>query len=475
MNPPEYGHWIDGAWTDTGDLEPIINPATEAEIARVSRGTAADVDAAVRAARRAVEGAWGDSTPGERSRALWALAGKLRAHQDELAGLERDNVGKPLGVALDDVDFAADNLEFFAGAARTLEGRAGGEYIRGHSSVIRREPVGVVVGLAPWNYPLLMLAWKIAPALAAGNAVVLKPSEVTPLSALRVAELSRDILPAGVLNVVTGHGEPVGAGLVAHEDVDLVALTGDHDTGRKIMRAAADTVKRLHLELGGKAPMLVFADADLEAAALGARRSAFYNSGQDCTAACRVLVHESILDAFLERLKAHVEAIRVGDPAGDVDNGPLVSRAQLEKVAGMVERARLEGARVLTGGSRLEGRGFFYRPTVLTGVNQSSEIIQREVFGPVVTVQSFSDEQNALELAHGVPYALTASVWTTDTARAARVTRALRFGTVWVNQHTRLTPEMPHGGFKQSGFGKDMSIYALEEYTRIKHVMTRFA
>jgi aminobutyraldehyde dehydrogenase len=470
--------FIDGSWRAASDgrTEPILNPATEEAIAEVPMGSAADVDLAVRAARAAFDGAWSATTPAERSRLLYRLADRIEAGAEELSRIEARNVGKPLPVAADDVEFAVDNLRFFAGAARVLEGRAAGEYLRGATSMIRREPLGVVASIAPWNYPLLMMAWKIGPALAAGNTVVLKPSEITPLSALRVLALAADLFPPGVLNVVTGHGPPVGAGLVAHPGVDMVSLTGEVGTGREVMRGAAGTLKRVHLELGGKAPLVVLDDVDIDAAARGIRRSAFYNSGQDCTAACRILVHARVHDALLARLLPLVESIRLGDPLGgaDIDAGPLASRAQLDRVSGMVDRAREAGARILLGGERVGGRGFFYRPTVVADVRQGDEIVQREVFGPVITVQRVEDDAQALEWANDVPYALTASVWTRDAARALSFARRLRFGTVWINDHTRLTPEMPHGGFKQSGSGKDMSMYALEEYTQIKHVMARF-
>ena len=375
------------------------------------------------------------------------------------------------------MEFSADNLRFFAGAARLLEGKAAGEYARGYTSMIRREPVGVVASIAPWNYPLLMAAWKMGPALAAGNTVILKPSEITPLSALRVAELAADIFPPGVLNVITGRGVPVGAGLVSHAGVDMVSLTGDVSTGKKVAEAAAGTLKRAHLELGGKAPAVVFEDANVEAAAAGLRRSSFYNSGQDCTAAARILVHERVYDEFLSELLPRVEAIRTGDPlAGeDVDMGPLVSAAQRDKVGGFLDRARDGGATVLVGGVRDDGPGFFYRPTVVADVEQDDDIVQREAFGPLITVQRFRSDEEALRLANGLPYGLTASVWSENLGRALEASRRLRVGTVWINEHTNLASEMPHGGFKQSGYGKDMSAYAVEDYTVVKHVMAKLA
>jgi 1-pyrroline dehydrogenase len=473
----KLGMFVDGDWrsSEEGGTDPVLNPSTGEVIAEVQSGTGADVDRAVAAARRAFETGWSETTPGERAGMLLALAERIESDGEELARLESLNVGKPRGVSVGDVEFSADNLRFFAGAARLLEGKATGEYVRGYTSMVRREPVGVVASIAPWNYPLLMLAWKIGPALAAGNAVILKPSELTPLSALRVAELAADLFPPGVLNVVTGGGEPVGAGLVRHEGVDMVSLTGDISTGRKVAEAAAGTVKRAHLELGGKAPAVVFEDANVEAAAVGIRRSSFYNSGQDCTAAARILVHESVYDEFLSELLPRVEAMRVGDPlAGeDVDMGPLISEAQREKVGGFLRRAREGGATVLAGGSQVDGPGFFYQPTVVTDVEQSDEIVQREAFGPLITIQRFHGDEEALRLANGLPYGLTASVWSEGLGRALDAARRLRFGTVWINEHTNLTSEMPHGGFKQSGYGKDMSAYSVEDYTVVKHVMAR--
>ena len=473
------GMFVDGDWRRSGDggTDEVLNPSTGEVIAEVQSGTGADVDRAVSAARRAFENGWSETTPAERSRMLLAFAERIESDGEELARLESLNVGKPRGVAAGDVEFSADNLRFFAGAARLLEGKAAGEYARGYTSMIRREPVGVVASIAPWNYPLLMAAWKMGPALAAGNTVILKPSEITPLSALRVAELAADIFPPGVLNVITGRGVPVGAGLVSHAGVDMVSLTGDVSTGKKVAEAAAGTLKRAHLELGGKAPAVVFEDANVEAAAAGLRRSSFYNSGQDCTAAARILVHERVYDEFLSKLLPRVEAIRTGDPlAGeDVDMGPLVSAAQRDKVGGFLDRARDGGATVLVGGVRDDGPGFFYRPTVVADVEQDDDIVQREAFGPLITVQRFRSDEEALRLANGLPYGLTASVWSENLGRALEASRRLRVGTVWINEHTNLASEMPHGGFKQSGYGKDMSAYAVEDYTVVKHVMAKLA
>ena len=468
--------FINGEWVPSseGATEPVINPATEETIACVPRATLEDVERAVRSAAAAFP-RWAGATSGARSRALLKLADRLEICTEPLAQLESRNVGKPLEVARDDVEFAVDNLRFFAGAARSMEGRASGEYITGHTSLVRREPLGVIASIAPWNYPLLMAIWKIGPALAVGNTVVLKPSELTPLTSLKLAEFSADILPAGVLNVVTGHGVPVGAALVENPSVAMVSLTGDTETGQKILQGAARTFKNVHLELGGKAPAVVFEDADLEWTAQRLRRSAFYNSGQDCTAVARIIVHERLAGKLVDLLTAEMEQVRAGNPlALGTNMGPLISRAHQEKVAGMVERACAAGAKIVVQGETAGRPGYFYPPTLIAGVKQSDEIVQKEVFGPVLTLQTFNDETEALDLANGVAYGLTASVWTQDVNRALRVSNQLQFGTVWINNHTRLTPEMPHGGGKHSGHGKDMSSYALEEYTQIKHVMIRF-
>jgi 1-pyrroline dehydrogenase len=468
-------NFIGGKWVAARDgrTDDVVNPATGAVIETVSSSDTADVEAAVDAAAGAFE-EWSTTTPRHRAEVLHRVAQAVADDVDTLSEIEMRNVGKPRSIIDVEMDLSVDNLRFFGSAARFLEGRAAGEYLEGRTSYVRRDPLGVVAGIAPWNYPLNMAVWKLGPALAAGNTMVLKPSELTPLSILRFAEITADILPPGVFNVVLGQGETAGAALVSHPKIALVSLTGDVATGKIIARAAADSLKRVHLELGGKAPVVVFDDADIEALIATLAEGSYYNSGQDCTAPCRVITGPGVFDDFVSGFTDAVGKISVGDPFDpDVFMGPVVSAEQQARVEGMVDRAVAAGAEVTVGGKKREGAGYYYEPSVVVNPAQDSEIVQREVFGPVVTVQHFTDEAQALAWANGVDYGLSASVWTKDVGRAMRMTRAMQFGCVWVNDHIMITSEMPHGGFKQSGYGKDMSIYALEHYTDLKHVMIK--
>ena len=474
----QYKNFVGGEWVEStsGETMEVVNPSTGETIGEVPRGTADDVERAVEAAKKAWS-EWRDKTPKDRMELLLKLADLIDEHADELAQLESRNVGKPMMIAGDEMPFSADNLRFFAGAARTLEGKSAGEYVEGYTSIIRREPLGIVAGITPWNYPLMMVVWKLGPALAAGNVQILKPAEQTPLSTLRFAELAQEVLPPGVLNVITGDGVPVGDALVRHPDIALVSLTGDVETGKLIAKNAADTLKRVHLELGGKAPMVVLDDADPATVAEAIKIGGYWNSGQDCTASSRILVSERIYDDVLSESVKVIEAMKVADPAEgeDVEMGPVISAEQRERVLGFLERLPSRTT-VVTGGESLGERGFFVKPTIVADVEQDDEIVQREVFGPVVTMQRFASDDAAIELANGTRYGLAASVFSENVGRALAAARKLDFGTVWVNEHLfPLASEMPHGGFKESGYGKDMSLYSMEEYTRIKHVAVKLA
>ncbi len=464
--------------SSTGKMIDDINPATGEVITQVPESTLQDMNSAVAAARVAFDdGRWSNLAPAIRSTILQKLASLIEENNAELATLESQDTGKTIKLARDsDIPFSADNLHFFAGAARHLAGAAATEYTGEHTSMIRREPVGVVASVAPWNYPFMMAIWKIGPALAAGNTVIFKPSPETPLTALRLGELALEAgMPAGVLNIITD-GPEVAPALVSHKDVNMVSITGSTRSGKYVMRAAADTIKRVHLELGGKAPFIVYEDADIDASVNGAVAGGYVNSGQDCTAATRIYVQNSIYDTFVERLLTTVKQIRVGDPSQEsTDMGSLISARQLNSVTGFVERARQNGSNILLGGQRaiIPGfeKGVFFEPTVIEENRQETEIIQSEVFGPVIVIGRFKTEEEVLQKANGVVFGLAASVWTKDIYKAMHASKQLRFGTVWVNDHLPLTAEMPHGGVKESGIGKDMSMYSFDEYTTIKHVM----
>jgi aldehyde dehydrogenase (NAD+)/aminobutyraldehyde dehydrogenase len=471
---PPFGQFINGAFVASSSTSTvdIVNPATGEVLTQVPEGTAEDVDAAVAAAVTA-KTEWATKTPKDRAAVLLRIADIIEANREMFETLESANTGKPAAVAEDDISSAIDTFRFSAGAARAFSTLGADDYTENHTSVILREPVGVVGVITPWNYPLLMAVWKIAPILGAGNTLVLKPSEQTPLTTLKLAELIASEVPAGVLNIVTGPGRVVGNRLAEHQDVDLVAITGSVGSGQKVAASAASTVKRVHLELGGKAPVVVFDDADLEAAAKGVRSAGFWNGGQECGAACRVLVHESVAEKFTELLVREVSEISIGTPGtgDDVEIGSMISGPHYERVLAALDDIRADGLTIAVGGNAIEGPGYFIEPTVVTNVPAGAPIVSTEIFGPVVSVETFSTDEEAITRANETVYGLAASVWTKDASRSLSVPRRLDFGTVWVNSHLVIATEMPWGGFKGSGYGRDLSSYALEDFSRTKHVM----